>query len=303
MSQAIILYPPYYVPTNHASLYSLFLYLLIMIPISGSLSIIYLSFNRMSTDARMNIAILALLTGCIYGLSYLLIRFLKLHSPQKMLITGIIFFFVFTYIKWLFHISFITAWYKREVNYSDFGLSAYFEYFMFYLRSPVDFVSMILGINKVGTWTFGADASTASPVNGILLTLFWLIELGIGALFFIYLPRQQTLEPFIESDNAWAIHEKKKPIILQHFSLIGQKLAIEQDPSILLEKNVQFAQTGSMFVRLDFYHSKDYSECYISLREFKRNQKGQYTGTANKLQFLRVPSDLISNLYAKAQNI
>lgn len=251
----------------------------------------------------MNIAILALLAGSIFGLSCLLIRILKLHSPQMMLITGIVFFFIFTYIKWLLYVSFITAWYKREVNYSDFGLSAYFTYFMFYLRSPIDFLSMILGINKEGTWTFGSDASTASPVNGILLTLFWLIELGYDALFFIYLPRQQTLEPFIESENAWAIHEKKKPIILQHFSIVGQKLAIEQDPSILLEKNVQFAQTGPMFVRLEFYHSKDYSECYISLREYKKNQKGQYVGTANKLQFLRVPSDLIANLYAKAQNV
>jgi hypothetical protein len=274
----------YYKPSNKFSILS-FLGLFLGSALAGIiLSIPYLWGVRMIPYTKITILLAVLLGGVLGWIGNLLIGAFKVRNRPLAILAVLLGILVYTYFKWSSYVSF---------QYSE--SSSYIELLLPLMLNPVALWDGIMEINKLGTWSLNDNNET---VKGIMLTLVWAGEFLIIAGIQIGLMLERPTEPFIESENKWAV-KNEAVVCMRHFSPKEMKTAIEQDPSVMLQYvDVPAVVSSINHVRIDHYHSSDYSENYITVKEIEiKNGKPNEYKVIKKLAVSRA---FISDLYAKA---
>lgn len=229
--------------------------------------------------------LLAIILGAILGwVCNFLCGALKIRNRSLAVTAVILGIFVYTYFKWSTYVSFIYT-----DSYTDLLLSL--------ILNPAALLSGILEINEVGTWSL----SDSNAVTGVFLAIVWLGEFLIISGIQICIMFDRPTEPFIESENRWAM-KKESAVYLRYFAVKDMKSAIEQDPSVILSYVDDPAVVAPIsHVRIDHFHSSDYSENYITVKEVQvKNAKNAKVEEKKVIKKLAVSRAYISDLYSKA---
>lgn len=154
----------------------------------------------------------------------------------------------------------------------------------------------IKAINKEGRWRIGKSYSTSakSNVNGVVLWIVWIGEFGLLAVFMYAEVFSKSKEPFIESDNEWAIYANMQNIY--RFADYSQgkdlKYEMETNPYGIFNRAIPPAQVTSDFVGMEIWHNADRSENYITLTKVSPVKNGN-TAKVPVVKYLRVEKEFI----------
>lgn len=249
------------------------------------LSIPYLWGIRMIPYMKISF-ILAIVFGAVLGwVCRFLCGALKVRNRSMAVIAVILGILLYTYFKWSTYVSFI---------YSD----SYTELLLSVLLNPVALLSGIKEINGFGTWSLNDNGNA---VSGLLLAIVWLGEFLIIAGIQIGIMFECPAEPFVEAEDKWAV-KKEAAVFMRYFSAKEMRTAIEQDPTVLLNYVDNPAVVASIsHVRINHYHSSDYSENYITICEVQaKDAKNGKVIAKEVIKKLAVSRAFITDLYAKA---
>lgn len=316
-----------YKPSNKFSLPA-FLIMALSIAVVGSiLSFLYLKIVEINPIIYLSILI-AVGFGALLGvIANFFIKKYKLRNPALATIAVLIGGFIFTYFKWGLY-----DYWDGKKNVKDFceganiteeELSDNLEYYNDYLeaydfilpepdrtlldvlKSPSTLINDIKYINKAGRWTIQSRPSYSSTQNnttndnvkGIFLLIIWLSEAAILLGIPIAMAASRTKHPFIEYENEWA-QKYETPFLFANFDLRGRKDMIINSPETLFNvPSIPVITPGINYVKGVLYHSSDFNECYLSLKDATFDPKNKRFNETNVIKYLKIDSNMLNRLF------
>jgi len=129
------------------------------------------------------------------SISYLvrfIFRITKIRFQMSRIIIVIITVIAVTYFQWTFFLDLLTL---------D-GYPSPKEYILLldWIFDPGTFFGIIQEVNEYGTWGIGSNSNS---VNGWMLTLIWIAEIGLTAFPSFKLLKENKIFPFSETYNKW----------------------------------------------------------------------------------------------------
>lgn len=182
------------------------------------------------------------------------------------------------------------------------------------ILSPSDLWTDIKQINKEGRWSFRSSnhysySSTTNPqrVNGGILWFVWAAEFVLLAFFLISNVVKKTSEPFIETENDWALFSHGVRLFaFPNCSNKETKNMIISNPYSLLSYSIpQNDLLPSAYLSTEIWKSRAEDEFYVSFIKTEINKKKQSRKTY-LVTFLQVDKDFVSQLetpFLPEQNI
>lgn len=214
----------------------------------------------------------------------------KVRNFGLALAISAIIFLVAYYIHWAFWIDLVlnageSYGNKRiGITLSNVNLSEVFTLII----NPFGLFGLISEVNSVGTWGLRGFTPT-----GIILALFWLVELGIIAFMAVFAPASKAKEPFNELTNEW-FKSEDVPLLSYIEETSAFKKEAEQGnwqellPQITKEEDA--AKNQSLF-RL----FRSGNEFYLSVTNKKAevNDKGEVKFNDDEfIQYLRINKEI-----------
>lgn len=147
---------------------------------------------------------------------------------------------------------------------------------------PSEFWQQIKNINKDGRWSLSANHSYTSSstsnldeFKGIELWIVWIGEIFLICVPAIVIAARRAGKPFIESEKKWAkVIESDGLALTPPTFTAGMQNAIKSDPEVLLTYEPMVITSGrAPRIRLELYHSTDYTECYLTVKYRSFNKK------------------------------
>lgn len=167
--------------------------LLIVTAVAGSgLSILYLYLVSIIPNVKLTILVTLVFGGILGAIGAFICRIFKIKGRVLPIVVSIIAILIYTYFKWATYCSYI---------YED----SFFAILPSLLMDPADLKERIIEINKYGTWSLGANSD---PVNGIRLTIVWIIEFVIYAGLHLLIVNNVNDEPAAEKNSEPAVEAK-----------------------------------------------------------------------------------------------
>lgn len=181
------------------------------------------------------------------------------------------------------------------------------------VSSPSDLWKDIKQINSEGRWSFRSShshySSTTNPqlVSGGILWFVWGAEFLLLGFMLISNVIKQSSEPFIESENDWALHSTGiRHFAFPNYSNKNVKTMIESDPYSLLNYSVlQTELLPSSYISTEIWKSRAEDEFYVSFVKTTVNKKKQ-TKKTYLLTYLATDKDFVTQLetpFLPTQNI
>lgn len=293
----------YYKPSNNFSFVG-FILLILSTAIVGSLiSFVYLKINEICPSVYLCV-FLAIGYGLVLGfIATKLCAVFKMRNPSIAIIAMIVGCLIFTYVKWSIYdyndwqttIDYLKnngKWESYIYNYGDISKITLWDI----IKDPKLLWEDIKYINSEGRWSLGRSATT--NVHGAFLWIVWAIEFAI--LFFIpvVMARSKANHPYIENEKEWAKEYRNGIFQFKNFDVKALKSDFENDPSTLFSQNhLPLVPVAENYVTAVLYHSSDFSECYLSLKQMIYDAKNKkYTGS-EKLKFLSVSKEFVDELF------
>lgn len=185
---------------------------------------------------------------------------------------------------------------------------------MFYITHPGKLFRDIKIINAVGRWSikssrYSVSESNSSLVKGWMLWIVWLGELVILAAPAIMIIQSRAKEPFIESEDEWAIVDKPAPDFkfidpypTQTNSPSLSAGSFKKDPDYLftLEPLTALMAVPDRYFFLTYCRSKYYDEIYATLNcstltNKAKNQRQNQVLVKN----MRVDADFLATMFGR----
>jgi len=160
---------------------------------------------------------------------------------------------------------------------------------------PATLFQIIGEVNKYGTWGFGS-----STVNGVFLTIIWIVELVIIVGIATIIPIASAKEPFCELGNEWFKAKTLKP-----FKYIENRPEMVKDlensnPEAFneLEVTQNLEDSHSLFTLYSSNHNENYLT--INSRRAKFNNKKELEFEDNEfVEYLFLNNEMTQALLSK----
>lgn len=174
------------------------------------------------------------------------------------------------------------------------------------LLQPGVMLEQIKDINEEGRWSYSSRprysssySTESSAVTGALLWIVWLAEGILIVAFPIVMGKNRSKKPFIEYENDWAEEYDNKMLGFGNFNITKNiRQQIETQPEYLFNYG-KAEGTGSRsdYVVAKLYHSRDYSETYMSLVKMTYVPKNRNYSQKEVMKYLRVDFDFVEKLF------
>ena len=254
------------------------------------LSLIYLRLNPIISGFEVKLGILlAVAFGMGAGVvSAQMIKHFKVHNPKLAMAAVILGCLIFSYFKWAVYVSGdqMEQWLHMLAYGGNDGYQA--PNAMWYMARPAELFKSIARINEEGRWSISTRTSnTDTYYTGAVLALVWIMEFVLICLPAIGIALTRATHPFIESENKWAVKEPGNSALHFGKELKAHKKQLKRNPEIIFDvPPIPVNGTTHDYCAVDFYHSSDYSENYITIKSMTYNNSSK----------LYVPSVLANNV-------
>jgi hypothetical protein len=263
------------------------------IAVVGSLlSFVYLKINQINPIVILSILITFGFGALLGIIANFFIKKFKLRSPALAIIAVLIGGLIFTYFKWGLYVYWDCKKYSFFYSNPD---STLFDF----LKSPSKLLDDIKTINEFGRWTYKSNSysSTGHLVNGFILWIVWIVEAAILLITPMAMAASRSKYPFIEYENEWA-QKYETPFLFANFDLRGRKDMIINSPETLFNvPSIPVITPGINYVKGVLYHSSDFNECYLSLKDATFDPKNKRFNETNVIKYLKIDSNMLNRLF------
>jgi hypothetical protein len=183
-------------------------------------------------------------------------------------------------------------------------IAHHFEVDYMRLVSNVDglFFNAIGFANEQGTWGIGRSGGM---VNGFMLTIVWIIELGAMIGFPVFFAYSKACEPFIENDDSWAEVTPIGP-----FEFVNNKEELKRqletkNYDLVINMPAATNETGASHSIFNLYHAENRAqakEFYLSISNMQEgtDKDGNLKfDEATLISYIHLPKDIGRQLLAR----
>lgn len=183
------------------------------------------------------------------------------------------------------------------------------------MTHPGEMFSDLKDINEYGRWTikssrhsFSSTSTTENNnVKGFMLWIVWFFELLILVGPAVYMTFDKAKQPFIESEDDWAVEEKPMPEFkFLPPDAVGRSASAVVKAEVLRDANYLFtlkaipiiAPTPDEYIKVTYVRSRYFDENYITVTDslLTNARKNQRRNTV-LVKDLSVNADFIATLY------
>lgn len=174
------------------------------------------------------------------------------------------------------------------------------------LLQPATLFEQIKDINSEGRWTYSSRPSYSSSssysqsnVNGVMLWIVWFAEMALILFLPLSMAYSKATHPFIEYEGDWAEEFAHPKLAFHggHFTKAIIKTIADSPDYMFTMKHVEAPMTGEGYVKMKLYHSRDYSECYISFFNMTYVPKNRNYSEKCIAKYLNVDFDTVEKLF------
>ncbi len=166
------------------------------------------------------------------------------------------------YTQWMAYLDFI------YVQDAKLYFSSYLST-LFGRLGIVESLQIIAQINEYGTWSLGMNSQT--PVNGLLLTIIWIVEFVVILVYPVVAIRHRRIQPFSEDQDRFYDQYTLENLFKAFYTPGKAEAAINENPLEYL-KSIDLA-TNYPGARVEVFQLPNESYAYISISRVRIDQK------------------------------
>ncbi|MFT5998428.1 MAG: hypothetical protein ACI81P_000881 [Neolewinella sp.] len=201
--------------------------------------------------------------GVLLGLmSRVVIHLGKFRSRKKGVVLALLFGLAANYTQWFAYLDFVYVQ-DFQVHFASY-LNALFGGF-----GLGEALGGVAEINEYGTWSIGASGE--NPVNGVLLTIIWVLEFLIILLYPAWTLRKKRSRPFSENQDRFYDQFILENLFQALYTSTKAEHGMAEDPlSYLKGIALTSRYPGS---RVEVYFLPDENAAYVSILRTRIDEK------------------------------